>query len=157
MKVITKETLKTAFVQTSFIILFINIMVRIFGPSLSLPSVSSVTALLLFYYLPLNLSAFSGALLAGTTFFMTGFVSLISLFTSIEVAFLLHFFTLLIMMWLFSPRFELKLFMPYLLLLIFTASQEASTISLRSFIVFLISNALLITLVYFFKHRSKKI
>ena len=154
MKKINRHSIISSLVKLTIIILFISSFTAVFGSQEALTSVSAITGILIFFYVPLNLSVKTGALVTGGSFFILGLLASLNLFLPIGLSLIINLLSIFLMICLFGRPFAYKLYVPYILLYIFASTTSPLEFKLSIRIAALAFSALIITGIYYFRHQK---
>lgn len=154
MKEITRQTLLINLLQTIGIILFISLSTTIFGKQEGLTAVATVTALLMFLYLPMPCQSFQGTLATSLGFLFFGTIASLNLMVSPLLMLPINLLGITLLMLLFGQQFLYKFFMPYILVYIFAATTDIPDFSFPRRLAYLLVSSVLIAFIYYFRYRQ---
>lgn len=153
MKEINRTTMKNNFFMIAKIILFITVITVVFTKQETLDAVAVVTGFLMFLYIPLPFNQNQATKLVGLAFPMIGLLTFVAslnlwlgLFINLTGIFLITLLT--------SNPFNYKLYMPFILLVIFSNSSIYSGIIISLRMVFLTLSGVFIASIYKKKHGN---
>lgn len=155
MKAITPRSLIINLIQTLAIILFISLSTHFFGQQEALTSVATITALLMFLYIPLPTHPLQGALATSSAYMLGGSIASLNLLIHPLIALPLNILTITALMILFGQQFQYKFFMPYTLIYIFASTTEVPDFSISQRLSYLALSSILIGLLYYSRYRTK--
>ncbi|WEG72471.1 FUSC family protein [Vagococcus intermedius] len=153
MKEINRTTMKNNFFMIAKIILFITAITFIFTKQETLDAVAVVTGFLMFSYSPLPFKYKHATTFLALSFPLIGFLTFLA---SLNIWFglLINLIGIFFVTLLTSQPFNYKLFMPFILLVIFSNSGIYSGIILSVRMVFLLISGIVIATIYKKKHPN---